>query len=121
MNYPYGQWGPGWGAPPAQPIVFIPSPGTPNTNPPPQQFTSWEEVHKRAKIEMKREAKLKRKWDEEAKKKKDGEKKPEIKRPAVPLLEGLIFTVLLSPIIGLPTLKLYQALFQMWGVALGAH
>lgn len=114
MNYPYGMWGPQMGMGANQPIVFIPSPGTPPNTPTPN-FTSWQDVHRHAKQEMKREAKLKRKWDEEAKKKKP----PEIKRASIPIAEGLFLAVLISPFIGLPTLKLYQMIFQMWGSALG--
>jgi len=115
MYYPpYGaQW-------PTPFPVYCPTPtSSPNTNPPPN-FTSWKDVQTYAKKEAKREAKLRQKWEEEAKKKKpDGDKKPP-PRASIPLLEGLFFAVLLSPLIGLPVLKFYQMLFSMWGTALGA-
>jgi hypothetical protein len=110
-GYPWG------GMPPQIPIAFIP-PATPQSNP---QFTSWKDVQVYAKKEAKREAKLKAKWEAEAKGKKEAEQKKTqvIKRPSVPLIEGLFFMVLLSPFIGLPTLKLYQFIFELWGSALG--
>lgn len=113
MNYPYGMWGPQWA--PQTPVVFVPPSSPPNN--PTQPLDSWKAIRDHAKREMKREAKMKLKWDEEQKKKKKPE---EPKRPMIPVLEGLILMVLISPFIGLPTLKLYQTLFQMWGAALGA-
>lgn len=115
MNY-YPPWGsmPFCGGQQAQqPFVFMSPPANnPSTNQSPQ---SWQEVAKLAKREIKREAKLKAKWDTEAKKKKDGE----LKKPMLPLLPTLFFSVLVSPIVGLPTLYFYKSLFAMWGSALG--
>jgi hypothetical protein len=113
MYYP-----PPYGAPPWQ--IYCPQP-TGSPNPPPQQnFTSWKDVQNYAKKEAKREAKLRAKWEEESKKKKTDASNKTPTRASIPLLEGLFLAVLLSPLIGLPTLKFYQMLFSMWGAALGA-
>lgn len=99
------------GYPQQQPVVFIPQPSVPNNTPQPQ---SWAEVVKIAKKEAKREAKLKDKWNKDLEEK----KKKETPKPKVPI-DLVALGVLLSPIIGYPTLLFYQKLFAMWGSALG--